>query len=130
MIKNISKKCIIVRWDGMEKELEAGKSLDVRDLNVPQDQVMLVENKIGSKLSGQVEIIKTKADEAESKGNVDQRKALDAKESDLIDKETLLNERSDDLDKKAVELDAREKDINLREEGLAKKGEDFAKKNK
>jgi hypothetical protein len=92
MIKNISNEDVVLRWDGRMKVLKPNEQFDVRDFNVPQDQVFLVENKVGSKRSGLVEIVHTKAEMMSLKDIRIQQEAIEKKEKELAEREAKLEE--------------------------------------
>ena len=100
MIKNISKNPITLRWNSMEKILKPGQKVDVRDFNVPQNEVAGVEGKIGSKFHGQVVVEKSKSEELAGK---DMRK----QQEDLVKGQEELAKGQEDL---AKEREAFEKE--------------------
>lgn len=97
MIKNISKKDIVIRWDGHEITLKPGKKLDIRDLNVPHNDVVLVESKIGAKHSGKVEITHTKEELMGRENLRKQQEDLAKREDEVAKREEIVTKREKKL---------------------------------
>lgn len=99
MIKNISNENVTLRWDGRDKVLKPKEQFDVRDFNVPQDLVLLVEGKIGAKNTGLVEIVHTKSELMSLKDIREQQDALDRKEKELAEREARIEEKEKEAKK-------------------------------
>ena len=83
MIKNISEKIVTLRWNGLSVELKPKESYDIRDFNVPQNEVVFVEAKLGGKNEGLVEITHTKSELLSRREIRDQQAGLDKQAADL-----------------------------------------------
>lgn len=93
MIKNISDKAVIIRWDGKERTLQPNEMLDIRDMNVAHEQVALTEGKIGSKLTGLVVLVHTKTELLGREDIRKQQAEIDRKEAEIAAREKALAER-------------------------------------
>lgn len=81
MIKNVSKSAVKIKWDSKSKILQPEESYDIREMNVPNDLVGLVENRIVNKFNGEEVVLDI----------VTTPKGLS--EADLIKREADLKER-------------------------------------
>jgi len=95
MIRNISDKPITIKWDAREAVIQPKEQVDVRDLNVPQDHVLLVEQKIGAKHTGLVEIVHTKAEMMSLKEIRKQQEEIVRKEKEIEAREKALAEKEE-----------------------------------
>jgi hypothetical protein len=93
MIKNISNEPVTLRWDGRERVLQPKEQMDIRDFNVPQDLVLLTEAKVGSKHSGKVEIVHTKAEMMSLEDIRKQQDEFEKKEKELAEREAKIAEK-------------------------------------
>ncbi len=79
--------------------LKPNDKLDVRDLNVPQDEVIFVENKVGAKHTGKVEIVHTKSELLARDTIRKQQEELDVGEKKLSEERKAFDKEKAEFEK-------------------------------